>query len=67
METLEQTLRRTHDWASDRICSLCEDGDPDELENAFAIEQEFDEWLGNLDVDHDIFSMEYIGKGSEYD
>ncbi len=67
MEILEHTIRQTHDWASDRICYLCEKGDPDELENAFSIEQEFDEWLGNLDKDHDIYSLTYIGEGSEFD
>ena len=67
MGTLEQTIRQTHDWASDRICSLCENGDPDELENAYAIEQEFDEWLNALDKEHKIYSLEYIGEGSDYD
>ena len=67
MGTLEQTIRQTHDWASDRICFLCEEGNHDQLEDAFSIEQEFDEWLGNLDVDHDIYSLTYIGEGSEFD
>ena len=67
METLEQTLRHSHDWASDRINSLCDNGNHDQLEDAFAIEREFDEWLNNLEGDHEIFSLAYIGEGSEYE
>ena len=41
METLEQTLRKTHDWAINRITLLCDDGTYDQFEDAFAIEREF--------------------------
>ena len=55
--TLEQTLRTTHDWAIDRIHSICDR----DIDNAHAIQSEFSEWL-NPDIDnHDIFSLEYIG------
>ena len=67
METLEQTLRKTHDWAINRITLLCDDGTYDQFEDAFAIEREFDEWLGSKEEEHNIVSMEYIGVGSEYD
>ncbi len=57
METLVETLKLTHDWAVDRIHTLCDE----DLENAYAIQSEFSEWL-NPDIDdHDVFSLEYIG------
>jgi hypothetical protein len=57
MVTLVETLKLTHDWAVDRIHTLCDE----DLENAHAIQSEFSEWL-NPDIDdHDVFSLEYIG------
>ena len=57
MVTLEQTLKQSHDWAIDRIHYLSErDND-----NAYAIQQEFNEWLNPDIPEHDIFSLEYIG------
>ena len=61
METLEKTLQTTHDWAVDRIHTLCEEN----LENAHAIQSEFSEWLDPNILDHDIFSLEYIGEGND--
>lgn len=58
METLEKTLRQTHDWAVDRIHTLCENN----VEDANAIQSEFSEWLNPEIEDHDIFSLEYIGE-----
>lgn len=58
METLEKTLRQTHDWAVDRIHTLCEYN----IEDAHAIQSEFSEWLNPEIEDHDIFSLEYIGE-----
>jgi hypothetical protein len=58
MVTLEQTLRTTHDWAVDRIHSLCEGN----IENAHAIQSEFCEWLDPEIPQHDIFSLEFIGE-----
>ena len=58
METLEQTLQTTHDWAVDRIHTLCEEN----LENAHAIQSEFSEWLNPDILNHDIFSLEFIGE-----
>ena len=66
MVTLEQTLRQSHDWAIDRITILCETEDFDSIEDAFAIEREFDEWLGSKEKEHSIVSLEYIGEGSDY-
>jgi len=58
METLEKTLQTTHDWAVDRIYTLCEEN----LENAHAIQSEFSEWLNPDILNHDIFSLEFIGE-----
>lgn len=58
METLEQTLRTSHDWAVDRIHILCEKN----MEDAHAIQSEFSEWLDPEIEEHDIFSLEYIGE-----
>jgi len=56
MVTLEQTLSETYDWAIDRIHHLSEI----DLEDAYAIQEEFSEWLDPSVDDHDIFSMRYI-------
>lgn len=61
METLIETLRINHDWAVDRIHTLCDRNEEPEYQNAYSIQQEFSEWLDpNID-EHDIFSLEYIG------
>ena len=62
METLEQTLRTSHDWAVDRIHFLCEEKD---YEDAHAIQSEFSEWLNPDISEHDIFSLSYLGDSDE--
>ena len=57
MVTLEQTLKQSHDWAVNRIHYLSER----DIDNAYAIQQEFNEWLNPDIPEHDIFSLEYIG------
>ena len=57
MVTLEQTLRQTNDWAIDRIHTMSEI----DIDDAYAIQQEFSEWLNPDIEDHDIYSLEYIG------
>ena len=32
-----------------------------------ALYKEFEEWIEMDDLDHDIYSLAYIGEGSEYD
>ncbi len=64
MEPLEQTLRQTHDWALNRVHELT---DEQCEEDAFSIVQEFSEWLDPEGDDHDIYSLTYIGEGSEYE
>lgn len=58
MTLLEQTLRNSHDWAIDRIYTLCENKS---IEDAHAIQAEFSEWLNPDIPEHDIFSLEYLG------
>jgi len=63
METLENTLSRIHNWTIDRIHYLCE-RDAEIISNvddAYAIQCEFSEWLDSDVLDHDIVSLEYIG------
>ena len=66
MVTLEQTLECNYHWVIDRIHCLCEidkERTPT-LDDAYAIQKEFSEWLDpNID-DHDVFSLEYIGDDS---
>lgn len=62
METLEKTLRTSHDWAVDRIHTLCEQKD---YEDAEAIQFEFSEWLNPDISEHDIFSLKFIGDKNE--
>jgi hypothetical protein len=54
METLESTLKISHDWAKDRITYL---SDLDNTEDAFALLQEFEEWFDQDVTEHDIISM----------
>jgi hypothetical protein len=62
METLEKTLKQSHDWAIDRMHFLCENKN---IEDAHAIQSEFSEWLDPNILEHDVFSLQYIGE--EYD
>ena len=62
MSILEDTLRNSHDWAIDRIHTLCDMNEEHEYQNAYAIQKEFDEWLDPNIEDHDIFSLQYIGE-----
>ena len=58
MVTLEQTLKQSHDWAVDRIHTLCEEN----IDDAHAIQTEFSEWLNPDIPEHGIFSLEFIGE-----
>jgi hypothetical protein len=59
MQTLENTLRKSHDWAVDRMDTLQQQ---DNYDDAGAIMAEFSEWLNcEPEEDVDIFSLEYIG------
>ena len=71
METLQKTLRHTHDWALDRIEVLSSrsihDHDIDLFEDSNAIAPEFYEWVNPEIDDQEVISLEYIGEGSKYD
>ena len=51
------------------MCELAARGDFKDVMDGDSIRQEFDEWImaNNKDLDENIISMAYIGKGSEYD
>jgi len=66
MDILEKSLKVSHDWALKRIHVLCEHSDVDQVNNAMSIHREFSEWFDPKAEDHDIYSLEYIGEGSEY-
>jgi len=64
MVTLEKTLQMAHEWAVDRMHTLCDMESKDVLEsveNAYAIQTEFAEWLDPNIKDHEIYSLEYLG------
>jgi hypothetical protein len=62
MQTLETTLKQSHDWALDRIHFHCENKD---YEDAYSIRIEFCEWLNPEIEEHDIVSLEYIGEDED--
>ena len=51
------------------MCELCARGNFKDVMDGDSIRQEFDEWImaNNKNLDENIISMAYIGKGSEYD
>ena len=61
MVTLKQTLLRTREWSINKLESAVSIGDK------HAIYKEFEDWIDMEDLDHDIYSLAYIGEGSEYD
>ena len=66
MEDLEETLRSSRDWALKRMHILSEGSDVNKVNDAMSIHREFSEWFDTRVDDHDIFSLEFIGEGSEY-
>ena len=62
MQTLEQTLRESCDWAIRRVELLTEQHKHDD---AFSIVQEFEEWLPEDAEEHDIYSLEWLGEDSD--
>tara|TARA_B100001996_G_C18135686_1_gene390935 strand:+ start:44 stop:250 length:207 start_codon:yes stop_codon:yes gene_type:complete len=67
METLHNTIRQVTDWSVSRVHTLCDTDDPMDYLDAHAIVQEFEDWMDPDMKDHDVYSLEYIGEGSEYD
>ena len=64
MATLDSTVRLAHDWSLDRINSMSKD--VESIQDGYAIVQEFEEWLDPDTDSHEVCSLAYIGKGSEY-
>jgi len=62
MQTLEQTLSESCDWAIRRVESLTEE---EKHDDAFCIVQEFCEWLPEDEQEHDIYSLEWLGEDSD--
>ena len=60
METFNDKLKDTREWALDRIDELCSRGDFEEVVNGDAIRQEFNEWITIEEEELDILSMEYL-------
>jgi len=60
METFNDKLKDTREWALDRIVELCSRGDFEEVVNGDAIRQEFNEWIVVEEDELDVLSMEYL-------
>ena len=59
METFNNELKDTREWALDRIVELCNSNFEDMM-NANALRQEFREWIVAEEEELDILSMEYL-------
>ena len=67
MDLLAKTLKDNYDWAVHRMEVLCKMGTVEDVEDADSIRKEFKEWIHSTDNNHDILSLEYIGKESQFD
>ncbi len=55
-EPIEKTVKQIHDWAVERMNVVCEI----DTDDAYAIFEEFAEWMDPKSEEHDISSLEYI-------
>ena len=60
METFNNELKDTREWALDRIVALCNQGNFKDVMNGDAIRQEFNEWIVVEEDELDVLSMEYL-------
>ena len=60
METFNDKLKDTREWALDRIVELCSRGNFEEVVNGDALRQEFMEWIVIEEDELDVLSMEYL-------
>ena len=60
METFNDELKDTREWALDRIVELCNYGEYQDVMNGNAIRQEFMEWIVVEEDELDVLSMEYL-------
>ena len=66
MDNFDEVLKLSYDWAMSLIQALCETSDLHTVEDGCAIHDEFAEWFYFEKEELDIFSLTYIGEGSEY-
>ena len=59
METFNDKLKDTREWALDRIVEPCSRGNFEEVVNGDALRQEFMEWIV-IEEELDVLSMEYL-------
>ena len=59
METFNDKLKDTREWALARIVELCSRGNFEEVVNGDALRQEFMEWIV-IEEDLDVLLMEYL-------
>ena len=60
METFNNELKDTREWALDRIVELCNYGEFKDVMNGNSIRQEFNEWIVVEQDELDVLSMEYL-------
>ena len=60
METFNNELKDTREWALDRIVELCNYGEFKDVMNGNSIRQEFNEWIVVEEDELDVLSMEYL-------
>ena len=60
METFNNELKDTREWALDRIVELCNYGEYKDVMNGNSIRQEFNEWIVVEQDELDVLSMEYL-------
>ena len=60
METFNNELKDTREWALDRIVELCNYGEYKDVMNGNSIRQEVNEWIVVKDDELDVLSMEYL-------
>ena len=60
METFNDKLKDTREWALNRIVELCSRGNFEDVVNGDAIRQEFNEWIVVEEDELDVISMEYL-------
>ena len=60
METFNDKLKDTREWALDRIVELCSRGVFEEVVNGDSLRQEFMEWIVIEEDELDVLSMEYL-------
>tara|TARA_X000000368_G_scaffold395392_1_gene362809 strand:+ start:2076 stop:2291 length:216 start_codon:yes stop_codon:yes gene_type:complete len=64
---LEPSLIDARGWALQRIQKLTDTKTIESVYDSYAIFEEFKEWIDPEEEDTEIYSMEFLGEGSEYD